>query len=146
MKTIRDGVSRLLHQGDRSRKPPTLGARELEVMKILWRAAPLSAQQVLAEIGDDNISLSTMQSTLERLNRKQLLARVKSGRFYLYHAIVSQSSIISQLLGEISERVSDGKVAPMISGFMTFLDQEAPESFAAELRDAVQNVPSDKDD
>ncbi|CAA0115664.1 BlaI/MecI/CopY family transcriptional regulator [Zhongshania aliphaticivorans] len=146
MKNIRDGVSRLLQQRGLRRKPPTLGARELEVMKILWRGAPLSAQAVLSEISHDDISLSTMQSTLERLNRKQLIAREKSGRFYLYHAVVSQSGIISQLLGEISEQIGDGKMAPMISGFMSFIDQEAPESFATEMRDAIQKVPADNDD
>lgn len=106
-------------------KIPTLGAREIEVLQILWREGQLSAQQVLEHIGQHALSLSSMQSTLERLYRKQLLSREKSGRYYLYKASVSQTSIISGLLQDIASQISDGDMAPMISGFMEFVGEES---------------------
>lgn len=114
-------------------------------MKILWRCGQFSAQQVLAEIRDQHISLSTMQSTLERLTRKQLVTRKKSGRYYLYTAALSQSGMIGQLLGEISEQIGDGEMAPMISGFMSFVDQEAPGLLSDQIREVMQQSPDNHD-
>jgi predicted transcriptional regulator len=90
--------------------------------------------------------LSTMQSTLERLHRKGLVAREKTGRFYLYGAAVSRNTIITQLLGDIAEQLGDGDMAPMISGFMSFIDQETSEPLSADLRDAIQGLPSERDE
>lgn len=105
----------------RKRAVPPLGERELEVMKILWRDTEVSAQQLLGSAGDGQLSLSTLQSTLERLHRKQLVVRRKEGRYFVYAAAVSQSDLICQLLQDIVREFSDGDVAPMISGFNAFV-------------------------
>ncbi len=146
MKGITEGLGRLLDQRRKKNRGPTLGSRELEVMKILWGEGELSAQQVLERLTDESLSLSTMQSTLERLHRKELVRRQKSGRFYIYQATVTRETIISQLLGDIAQQISDGDMAPMISGFMSFVDQERPESIPPEMRDAIQKLPSDSDE
>lgn len=143
-KTLKE-LTQLL--GHRQRRPdaPLLGARELEVMKILWQQPAQSAHQILQCNIEDAISLSTIQSTLERLHRKQLVARNKVGRAYLYSATVDRSTFISQLLGVIATQISDGEMAPMVSGFMSFMDQEAPDALPATLRQAIQQ-PADDDD
>lgn len=126
MKTITVKLAKLLQQRNDKQRAPTLGTRELDVMKILWQADALSAKQVLEKLGPTALSLSTMQSTLERLHRKELITREKSGRHYLYCAVVSQSDMVSQLMGEISEQIADGDLAPMISGFMSFMGTDKP--------------------
>ncbi|MBQ0760451.1 MAG: BlaI/MecI/CopY family transcriptional regulator [Zhongshania sp.] len=146
MNTLKKGMDRLLRHRRQRSPAPTLGGRELEVMKILWRGDVLSAQQVLRAVTDNSLSLSTMQSTLERLHRKGLVAREKTGRFYLYGAAVSRNTIITQLLGDIAEQLGDGDMAPMISGFMSFIDQETSEPLSADLRDAIQGLPSERDE
>ena len=146
MKSLKNPLDRLLRKQRSDNRAPTLGARELEVMKILWAREGLSAQQVLDNISADDISLSTMQSTLERLHRKALLVRTKSGRFYVYHAAISRSTIISQLLGDISEQIGDGDMAPMVSGFLSFIDQQAPGTIAPRALDALHKLPTDNDE
>lgn len=146
MKSLAQGLGFLLNPR-RQRKPaPVLGGRELEVLKILWQNDDVSAQEVQQQIGDEAISLSTLQSTLERLYRKQLVSRIKTGRYYRYNAAVSRSVIISQLLGDIAERISDGEMAPMISGFMSFIDQEAPETLPTQVREAIEQLSTDDND
>lgn len=116
-----------------SPKVPALGERELEVMKVFWQNHNLSAKQVLQCIADKELSLSTMQSTLERLHRKKLLQRTKSGRYFVYQAAISRVEFISQLMGDIAEQFCDGDVAPMVSGFSNFYTEnkstsEAPDT------------------
>ncbi len=125
MKTIGLGLDQLLRQKQAKKPAPNLGERELEVMKILWDQEHLSAREVLELCNESTLSLSTMQSTLERLHRKELISRQKQGRHYLYRAIVSRSTIIGQLLGDIAEQFGEGDIAPMISGFVSYVDQES---------------------
>ena len=146
MKSISHGLEKLLRHRLHRQQAPTLGRRELEVMKILWREDELSAQAMLDCFVNDEISLSTMQSTLERLCRKKLVSREKAGRYYLYRAATSQSAIIAQLLGDIAEDFSDGDMAPMISGFMSFIDQEAIDPNVTDIKGALQELSHSKDD
>ena len=125
---------------------PSLGERELEVMKILWLENALSAKDVLQRFPDTGLSLSTMQSTLERLYRKSLLAREKSGRFYIYRAKVSRSDLISQLLGDIAHQIGDGQMAPMISGFVTFIGTQRADCLTKEEKKSIDNLSSDGND
>ncbi|MCU4675023.1 BlaI/MecI/CopY family transcriptional regulator [Catenovulum sp. 2E275] len=128
MKNLGKGLSHWFGNRQKTTQVPSLGVREIEVLRILWREGELSAQQVLQFIENEEISLSTMQSTLERLFRKNLLSRQKSGRYYLYTASISQSAIISGLLQDIASQLSGGDMAPMISGFIEYVGEESPES------------------
>jgi predicted transcriptional regulator len=112
---------------DNNKKTPELGALELEVLKCLWSAAePIDARTVHAAVAARRISLSTVQATLERLHRKQLLARTKNGRAYLYSAIVSRESLIGELIRNVANRLADGELEPVISGFVELVGDADP--------------------
>ncbi|MEW8498534.1 MAG: BlaI/MecI/CopY family transcriptional regulator [Candidatus Thiodiazotropha taylori] len=87
-----------------------------------------------------------MQSTLERLYRKSLLHRQKSGRRYIYRTAVSRSVFISQLMMDIAETIGDGEMAPMVSGFVNYIDYESPESLTEEVREIIDRLPTQSDD
>ncbi|PIE38968.1 MAG: hypothetical protein CSA53_03545 [Gammaproteobacteria bacterium] len=106
---------------------PDLGERELAVLEVLWERGDATAQAVQQQMTDAGISLSTVQSTLERLHRKGLLARNKQGRAYCYRALLDRSQLISGLLRDMAEQVAAGDLAPMISGFLDFVSSQAPE-------------------
>lgn len=91
MNHLTNKLGQLLSELSPTPKAPALGERELEVMKILWRGRALSVKQVLNNIADRELSVSTVQSTLERLHRKKLLHREKAGRHFVYQAAVTQS-------------------------------------------------------
>lgn len=146
MNTLHEGLSRILGHRGRQPQAPMLGERELDVMKILWLEDALSAKQVLQYLPDSDLSLSTMQSTLERLHRKALLIREKAGRFYVYRASVSRSELITLLLGDIAEQISDGQMAPMISGFMAFVGGEGSDAVPAELQETLEERPTDNNE
>ncbi len=119
----------------RHNRSPALGARELAVLDALWRHGRLSARQVLDAADDRAISLSTVQSTLERLHRKQVLIRHKEGRAYLYSARLTRENVISSLLQDITDEVAGGEISPVIAGFMAYLagEDDEPTPLASSL-------------
>lgn len=113
-------------------KTPTLGERELSVLENLWSGDSASAQQVLDQMPDAGITLSTVQSTLERLHRKKLIGRTKRVRTYIYTPLITREEIISSLLRDISREIAGGDMAHMISGFRAFMGSAESEHLATE--------------
>jgi predicted transcriptional regulator len=110
-----------------AKRMPDLGERELDVLEVLWAGGHRSAQDVQHALNGSTVSLSTVQSTLERLHRKELLARKKDGRAYQYEALVTRSQLIGGLLRDLADDVAGGDIAPMLSGFLDYVASEAPE-------------------
>lgn len=118
-------------------KAPPLGALEIAVLRVIWAGgAPLEARAVLDGLAPRRISLSTVQATLERLHRKALLARTKRGRAFVYSAAVSRESLIGALIRNVANRLADGDLEPVISGFVEILGDSNPE-LLDELRATV---------
>jgi len=107
----------------RRRTTPTLGALELDVLEIVWAGAPTTAQAILEQLSRRRISLSTVQSTLERLTRKGLVTRAKHGRAYVYRPHVSREELIADLLRGVSEQIATGRMEPLLSGFLMLVDE-----------------------
>ena len=99
---------------------PALGPRELDVLDQLWRHGKLSAQQLLSHLNAD-LSLNTVQSTLERLHRKGLLERTKDGRAFFYSASMTRAEVVSRVLNDLARDVGRGDLAPIVAGFAEFL-------------------------
>lgn len=116
-----DGLFKWLSIKRCKARAPALGARELAVLDILWGASSLSAQQVLERMPGGDISLSTIQSTLERLQRKEIVQRDKRCRAFFYSARMTRGELIRLLFEDIAEEIAGGDMAPMVSGFMEFL-------------------------
>ena len=110
-----------------SRRVPDLGEREMDVLDVLWSRGESSAQEVRETLPGKSVSLSTVQSTLERLHRKTLLEREKNGRAYRYRTRLTRTQLIGGLLRDLAEDVAGGDVAPMLSGFLDYVAAEAPE-------------------
>lgn len=103
---------------------PSLGRRELTIMNVLWAHGELSAQQVLDHLGEVQLSVNTVSTTLERLTRKGLLARCRRARTYHYEALMDRRTLIGLLLHDIGEEIAGGELAPMVSGFVDFLGRD----------------------
>jgi predicted transcriptional regulator len=120
---------------------PPLGTLEIAVLQCFWAATnELDARAVHSALVERRITLSTVQATLERLHRKQLLARAKVGRAYRYRVVVSQEGLIGALIRDLSVQIAAGELEPVISGFMELVGDSNPELLdrleaqAAELR------------
>ena len=96
-----------------------LGELELSVLEILWQQPDLDARDVRARLGVLRApSLSTVQSTLERLYRKSYVNRFKQGHSYCYHATVSRGSLLGKMMGDVIQLLHDGRMETILSSFV----------------------------
>ena len=121
---------------------PILGELELDVMETLWRQKDQSAYQVLDTLQARGITLSTVQSTLERLVRKQLLVRSKSGRAFIYSPLIQREQLIGLMLQQLSARLANDRITPMISGFCSFVEKRKSKKKAQALAVILRNFIS----
>ena len=99
--------------------PHTLGELELSVMDGIWRSTGMDARQILERISAHHpSSLSTIQSTLERLVRKGMLDRVKQGHAFIYTAAVSRADLLGLLLKDVIRLLHDGRPDTILSSFV----------------------------
>ncbi|RHW77310.1 BlaI/MecI/CopY family transcriptional regulator [Colwellia sp. RSH04] len=88
-----------------------LGELEKIVLQYLWNKKEADAKQVHSVLAvTRGNSLNTIQSTLDRLFKKELLSRSKQGHAYCYRAKVDRESLIAQLIANVtSDFVEDGE-------------------------------------
>lgn len=116
---------------------PTLGELEIAVLEHVWRAVDVSAKEAHAAIGAARgISVNTVQSTLERLFRKNLLTRTKSSHAFRYAARVPREQLVAGLIHDVLGRFG-GDTASSLAAFVEAaerLDDEALRALEAELK------------
>lgn len=107
-------------------RAPDLGPRELDVLDRLWSGEHLTSAEIAARLGPESVTLSTVQSTLERLHRKGIVARDKAGRAFRYRVLLTRSQLIGLMLRDLAEDLGDGDPALLISGFVEFAAGDDP--------------------
>ena len=87
-----------------------LGELEKQVLQYLWNTQEADAKQVHAVLGlTRGNTLNTIQSTLDRLFKKQLLSRTKQGHAYYYRAKVDRDALLATLISSVtSDFVTEG--------------------------------------
>ena len=91
---------------------------ELAVMQVLWQRQPLSANDVVAALGDDkDWHEKTVKTLLNRLVGKGALGFDKDGRAYLYYPLIAEQDYQLQQSRSFVERLFAGRVAPLVAGF-----------------------------
>jgi predicted transcriptional regulator len=78
---------------------PTLGDLEVAILEFVWQHPDTTVKDTHAAVGQERaISLNTIQSTLERLVRKDLLARRKVGHSFQYSPRVSRDELVTAVI------------------------------------------------
>ena len=99
--------------------PPLLGELESAVLEQLWAHGPADVKGVHRVIGPERrIALNTVQSTMERLYRKGLLAREKVSHAYVYTPLLSRDDVRARILQDVVARVVGGGTDLMLSTFV----------------------------
>ena len=116
-----------------------LGPLEWRVLDALWqRGTPATVRDLQPSFND--IAYTTLMTTLDRLHRKQVLARTKDGRAFVYAPSVSRAQFDSgratQALLAAVER-GGPSATPMLSCFVDALGNH-DEALLTELEALVQ--------
>lgn len=105
-----------------------LGELEKQVLEYLWKNQPADAKQVHGYFEKNRGgSLNTIQSTLERLVKKDLLSRAKNGHAYQYLPKVARQELIGQLIKNVTHDFvveDENSVVAAFSSISSDLDEE----------------------
>lgn len=91
---------------------------EAVIMEVLWRSAPQTAEEILAEVGpSQGWRQGTVKSLLNRLLKKGVLSVERDGRRYLYTPLVSREHYVTHESKGLLNRLFGGRVAPLVAHF-----------------------------
>lgn len=84
-----------------------LGELEKLVLTYLWEHGPADAKQVHEHFKKTRGgSLNTIQSTLDRLHKKTILAREKQGHAYHYRTAMEKTAFLGELIRSVTQDFS----------------------------------------
>jgi predicted transcriptional regulator len=91
---------------------------ESVVMEVLWKQAPRSAEEVVAELArGQDWQEATIKSLLNRLLKKGAIKAGKEGRRYLYAPVLKREDWVHGQSRSLLDRLFDGRVAPLVAHF-----------------------------
>ena len=94
----------------RKKKDVELGERELDIMQVLWRLG----RATVAEVHDDlvkqggNVAYTTVQTMLNRLEAKRLVARDNSERAHKYRPLIKEPTVVGSAVRRLTTRFFKG--------------------------------------
>ena len=94
-----------------------LGERELDIMQALWtlkKATVNEVREVLHAQGDD-IAYTTIQTMLNRLEAKKLVARDDAERTHRYYAILKEPKVTESAIKKLTKRFFRGSAEALVS-------------------------------
>lgn len=105
----------------------SISESEWTVMKIIWEEPPKALQDILSALKHTQWSTTTIQTYLARLVKKGALTTERQGKGYLYYPAVSEGDCQLAEGKSFLNRVYDGSLAKMVSGFVKNGDLSAEE-------------------
>ena len=98
---------------------PQISEAEFEVMKIVWKYAPISTNEITEKLlRTTNWSPKTIQTLIKRLVNKGALAYEKQSRVFVYTPLVDKKEYIGQESNTFLKRYYDGDITAMLSAYI----------------------------
>lgn len=98
---------------------PQISEAEFEVMKIVWKYAPISTNEITERLTRTTAwSPKTIQTLIKRLVTKGALSYEKQSRVFVYTPLVKESEYISQQSNSFLARFYNGDITAMLSTYI----------------------------
>ncbi len=98
---------------------PQISEAEFEVMKIIWKHAPISTNEITEKlVRNTTWSPKTIQTLIKRLVTKGALSYEKQGRVFVYTPLIKEDEFIGQKSRSFLERYFDGNITTMVSSYV----------------------------
>jgi BlaI family penicillinase repressor len=93
-----------------------LGARELAVMKVVWRFGEASVREVYETLRKRRpVAYTTVMTMMGTLEAKGYLKKRADGRAFRYRPARREGRVITSLVREFVDRVFDGASRPLLA-------------------------------
>ena len=98
---------------------PQISEAEFEVMKVIWKYAPISTNEITDKLTrTTKWSPKTIQTLIKRLVTKGALSYEKQSRVFVYTPLIEEKEYIGQESHSFLERYYDGDITAMLSAYM----------------------------
>lgn len=122
---------------------PQISEAEYEVMKIVWKYAPISTNEITEKLlATTSWSSKTIQTLIKRLVNKGALTYEKQGRVFVYTPVVKANEYIGEESNSFLKRFYDGNITSMVSAYIE--NDKLSESDLAYLRSLLQDSSKKK--
>ena len=98
----------------RAKELPTLGEFEVEVLRHVWENEPCTERYVW-DLVERRVGRTTVLKTIQRLEGKGLLVRVKGSSPVQFQAAVDENRVIPELVGRFVNGVLGGSAEPLLA-------------------------------
>lgn len=120
------------------KKLPQISETEFEVMKVIWKYAPISTNEVTEKLTQTtDWSPKTIQTMLKRLVNKKALTYEKQSRVFVYTPLIQQDEYIRQKSNSFLDRFYDGNIVSMLSSYLK--DEKLSDSEIDSLRSLLSD-------
>ena len=100
-------------------KLPQISEAEFEVMKIVWKYAPICTNEITEKLlQTTSWSPKTIQTLIKRLVTKGVLTYEKQSRVFVYTPTVKENEYINQESNSFLNRYYDGDITAMVSAYV----------------------------
>jgi predicted transcriptional regulator len=120
-----------------------LGSLEREVMDVLWRGGDYTVREVQARL-PRSVAYTTAMTTLDRLFKKGLVSRTRSGRAFIYTRAQSREQFDAAMAsGVLTGLIAKGPAAtmPILSNLVEAVGRQDD---GLDLLDALEEMVRDK--
>ena len=98
---------------------PQISEAEFEVMKIIWKYAPISTNDITEKLLQTTTwSPKPIQTLIKRLVNKGVLSYEKEGRVFVYTPLVKENEYLDQKSHSFVKRYYDGDITAMLSAYI----------------------------
>lgn len=100
-------------------KLPQISEAEFEVMKAIWKYAPISTNEVTEKLTQTtDWSPKTIQTMLKRLVTKKALTYEKQSRVFVYTPLVPETEYIRQESNSFLNKYYNGNIVSMLTSYL----------------------------
>ena len=97
--------------------PSFLGDLERDVLRIVWKQAPVTAEIVRAQL-NRGLKESTVRTVLHRLEQKGYLSHSLDNRTYVYHAAKAPRHVAAMAVKRIADWLCNGSMEELLVGMV----------------------------
>ncbi len=116
---------------------PQISEAEYEVMKIVWKYAPVSTNEITEKLLRTTAwSPKTIQTLIKRLVAKGTLTYEKQSRMFVYTPLINENEYVRQESSSFLKRFYDGNITTMLSAYIT--DEKLSKEEIEQLRSILE--------
>src|SRR5689334_12605380 len=95
-----------------------ISGAESQVMDALWRKGPLTAEELVAEVGPaQDWGEATVKTLINRLLKKKALASEREGGRARYRPLISREDYVTGESQGLLDRLFGGELAPLVAHY-----------------------------